>query len=99
MSAMATRSPMGTFRLMRRIDQYLGPPICVALGLLQAVAGLLRRADAVLLKGSRGMGLERIVHALRDSSSAGSGGGGGVGGKGVAIGGGAGSRPQAMRRS
>lgn len=33
--AMATRSSIGSFRLMRRIDQYLGPPACVALGLLR----------------------------------------------------------------
>jgi ADP-heptose:LPS heptosyltransferase len=35
---MANRSSIGAFRLMRRIDQYLGPPICIALGILKSLA-------------------------------------------------------------
>ena len=35
-----------------------------------ALPGLVRRGDAVLLKGSRGVGLERVAAALRDAGAA-----------------------------
>ena len=35
---MAQPSTIGSFRLMRRIDQYLGPPLCMALALVPSLA-------------------------------------------------------------
>jgi ADP-heptose:LPS heptosyltransferase len=39
---MAQRSSIGGFRVMRRIDQYLGPPVCIALAVLIALRAWLR---------------------------------------------------------
>ena len=42
---MATRPQIGAFRLMRRIDQYLGPPICLALGFMKGLADRIHPRD------------------------------------------------------
>src|SRR5262245_16971554 len=48
---MANRSSIGAFRSMRRIDQYLGPPICLALGALKAAGQRVRGRRSVPTKG------------------------------------------------
>jgi ADP-heptose:LPS heptosyltransferase len=43
MLVMANPAFLQNIRLMRRIDQYLGPPLCVALAIPKTFAGLVRR--------------------------------------------------------
>ncbi|MCK6477481.1 MAG: hypothetical protein L6Q35_11685, partial [Phycisphaerales bacterium] len=57
-----------------RIGKSLAPDRVVPVGLLddktaQRVAAMLRPGDAVLLKGSRGMGVDRVLGALTSSKA------------------------------
>jgi ADP-heptose:LPS heptosyltransferase len=54
---MANRSAIGAFRLMRRIDQYLGPPVCLVLGFLRSLAKPLRSPA----RGNLPTGVRRVL--------------------------------------